>query len=779
MNKEIKRDVTGSGTTRFFMGKKYFLRGPVFEVKALWNRLRMVYIDKKGITIKKKNDTVVIFSGMWDCLTKFSNTENTAYLQFENSGIKLDFRESNEILISIKRIISQISPIHVLSESGLDFLPTNMGGYHLLKIKYPSLLPTYENLLLYQKQDVSIIDPEYSNILKIIPYLPSFKKLKISVSFEQILAELFIFLTLPSCIEEIILVGSLGDKIPEFFRLIENNPNSKIQAISFLESSLSLQDLKLLGNSAKKRKIHSFSFHNAIFGSYRTFFDPFLMTFIGDSLNYLDMSNTNGLDIRGLIPCISNIMFLKLRNCNIDIASLLHMISKHLKRICILDICENEMKTHINDDIVLPETIFTVFADNMRWKSNIMSFLKCIFSQFKLGLRLTLSNASLSESEWFEVFSFLESSSFFSLVSLKWDYNPINNSFFSFLLRNPLLSSLSLSYCFPFNQISSLNSFIDYLGRKPSIQMLLCKGNGDNYLGRSLSLVIENLASIQSLEIVDFSYNKSGDSSFDHIKSFVLNHNIRVCNFDGQFPTSKDLYFEFLRSITKFRYNVLSFPENDLKYLLFLSAINSKEFEGIKLKFLEPTNTNSFVSPFDKPFNIYKEDFEFEIPNILTDHYLKKLKSKSQFSFFPSINNIIEQISPQKLLSINEKSNNQHSSTTSLSIKRKGTRQIKILFEPEKFNNPQQITINKRSSSVSKSSKTSLTICETNRFQRNNSDNVGISWVIPDYGNTQRINQWEKAENEFSFEYLVENIRKLPLEKSDSKPNYLNTIEIP
>lgn len=622
--------------------------------RSFFKLTQIIVISDSNIYIFKKNGKVKNILSLFDMvgmktedqiLTLIYPQNEYPFILNENSQLSPNIISVIQHMMTMKEQSNlQISNFQVIRQkhNGIGALFKINAIYQNPRIENLKLL---QNILRFSQPYVSITNfVEPANFLpyfiKVLPLCTHIKSLAFprlpDIDAYSYLAQL--------CQNEINLKhiavqGEITSSFNNFVSAIKENRESKLFGLSFVESELKENNLNQLQSIILSSGIHSIEFHRAIDNNAMIYFySTFLSPQLFENLYSLNLAGTTNIIVSQLFPRIKKIRMLCLSNCGLDINDVLKELST-FTNIKVLDISRNRCIAPIDQSLILPPTLNTLRIDDTSFSADcIVPFLSFIFQRFEHGLKLSISSLALAnENEWSDVFSFFHHCQFRSLVSLVWDGNPIHPKFFTFLLRSPFLTSLSLNYCISsssaYEAIMSISLFIQ---SSRSISRLSLRGNQKRYIGNNLEMLLKYAQSSESLQFIDLTYSKCGDAGVLQISQFLDNWTpLKELVIDGTKPKNPVPYLNLLRNAARIKNRLkLSYPNNDLQHLFQKGSITENEMAEIRELFQIEENSTSF---FMQPFRIYRHYLYDSFPNFL---------SKSQIDSLLSPRPLIETLPP-------------------------------------------------------------------------------------------------------------------------------------
>ena len=194
--------------------------------------------------------------------------------------------------------------------------------------------------------------------------------------------------------------------------------NVMVSGLEFTDSHFKSKHMASLSAYCDAKRICSLSFHNAFtrktrLSFYTNFFTPNMMT----SLSYLSLDHTKKLDLINIIPNVPKLVYFSVAYCDLLVEDILHAIQFPSLRI--LNVSGNKCERLPPTAIQLPKTLINLIASDVTWQDGALSnAFKVIAMRTELGLNADFSNAKVTKNEFERVFSDLQNSMNFPLLSL-------------------------------------------------------------------------------------------------------------------------------------------------------------------------------------------------------------------------------------------------------------------------------------------------------------------------------------------------------------------------
>lgn len=646
---------------------------------TLFKNVDIISITSGRFFILNQNGTKIKRTFPFTELSEVSVQENSIKLVFGKITYSFESNDTKPIINSIKDVISHtlttfeqrniifddFKVIPLIPQNGFAADCRLYDG----STQYPNTgqyLNEIKKILIYMQPNVLLSEYKYPKevikpLLNVLPFSPNIQYLEIPKMEGIDTYELIHpFIKNNFSLKHLFIEGEKTKYFPEFISLLEHNTDSKLNGHSFKKTNMGRTELDLLYKYCVKKKIQSLGFHKAIKDeSMDYFYNTFLMPELFDSLYILNLSNNTNIDVRKLLPKLRQVSYLSLNNCRLEICDVLSYASNMTQIKCI-DLSQNNCNSTFNKTLFstlrFSPSFDTLIIDDVSFKSNcIIPFFSFIFSRFEHGLRLSVASLITTDEIWTQLFDFLSTTTFRSLVSLVWDKNRLNPKLFAFLLKNSFFENLSLNSCFSSSSSDMIRQLGMFVQSSNALRSLSIRGNDENYLGSSLNSLLKMIFVSKSLKFLDISYSKCGDSGLKNILDFISLANLKIERlvFDDSMPSKSENMIALLQKAAKIKERTLiSFPENDVSSLVQKKLIdknqsgslrkgliisqdllnNNKEDYNSNITNSSSIKTNSEVyeteSFFLRPFNIYRYFDERKFPYFISQGTIHKIIDK-------------------------------------------------------------------------------------------------------------------------------------------------------
>ena len=589
-----------------------------------------------------------------------SKHENAVSIEFATGSISFRSDDASQILHHIYDCIQHLLSMKEQAQIQIDNYQVQAarhngtGALYRLKAQYqnPSLdnFKKLESILMFSQPYVSLsvfndklnFVPHFVNVLPLITHIKSLTLPEIEgIDNYKLIAQI---IPNENHIKHFSIHGPVTDAFDEFVDAIKENRQTKLYGLSFVNSNLDKQHLECVTTLIRAAGLKSVQFHRAVEEeSFDYFYNEFINPTLFNQIDVLSLSGTPNIRLTKLFKSITKIKMLSLSNCSLDIKDVFNELPK-LTHIKLLDISNNRLTEPVDEEIELPNSLNQVVANHISFSADcLVPFLNFLFSRFEHGLKLSMAEIETPSEEWDEVFSFLHHCEYRSLISLVWDYNPVHQKFFTFLLRNPYFESLSLNDSIKSAAAAdSLVSLGLYIQSNDSLARLSLRGNSKCYVGNNIGKFLKYVQSSTSLQFLDMTYTKCGDNGLTQIGTLIDNcpPTLKTVVIDGMKPKNPEILLTVLHKAETLKDHFkLSYPQNDVEFLVKKKLLSKRDaFDLRKLFQTEEKGPESF---FLQPFRIFRYYLLDDFPS-----YLNKAQIDDILSTRPLIAKVPPPLSP-------------------------------------------------------------------------------------------------------------------------------------
>lgn len=509
----------------------------------------------------------------WIDLKSLNITSNSIHLVFKERSFTLETAELDKLIDIIKNVLQRMLLPKELEKINVQWRSSMKVSDVILRTKVfnPDASEEILHVLYNGKDEICLSEEKMYSIMDMLDALPSIRSLKIILEANsKCFTRLIKFFNENQTIVHLHLVGPLPQSFSEFIISLSNNIVTKLQCISLTESYLNEAMVSQILTFINSHEIRSVSFHNAFDGPPHLLYTKFLPS-IRKKLYHINLSNSSGLLFQPLLS--PRLISLNVENCGLDVVQLfekLSLFSGHLKNLRFLNISGNFMNSSIPINSDLPEYLTTLFANSITFKKNLFSqFLSFIFIRCSRGIRLSVNNTVVQDSDWDIVEKLFTESKYSSLLQLSWECNVFSDALINFLSRNKDLTVLNCSGCFDSTSSKVFDRFCSYLS-KSKINTLVCCGTDDHFLGHKTLKLIEVAGIMPELFSLDISNNMGGNDVYSSVQTLMApTSKIKYLNIDGSSPSQMVSVETFAQSHFENRKSLFVIPPiNDFNSLM-------------------------------------------------------------------------------------------------------------------------------------------------------------------------------------------------------------------
>lgn len=594
---------------------------------------RFVLLTDSGLEVYSEDGEETMSSYSWFDVTRIYFGQNMFSINFRNEQVKFKSDGINQInniladilprilkpteLLALGHYINDIERAHPTPISALLRLHEKIKAKKLRASE--STIRRFENILrfgvtcidfsLFERPDEAI--PLFFDIMPLCTEVTSIKVHHIK-EFDvwQALAR---GVNGQGYIEHIYVDAPCTRNFGSFLRYLNKSSDLPISGLTFCNTKLTDNNLRVLSKCLIDKKIRSLGFVDALqYDSMPFFYNNIMNNTIGYNLRFLCLDRTNHVNLEFVTEKVPSLEMLSAAYCSLDINDIFSMLStREMPSLVSINLSGNICTKKIAESYSLPRNLSCVVLEDVKWSDQrFVEFFRYSSFAFVHSLRLAVSRAVASGDEWNRVFSELNILKISHLNALIWDSNPINDLFFNFLSRNTTIDYLSMNNCLPNNNVVILSKFTKYISQNKTLKSLIIRGGSDNFLGNNFIEVCDALVRSESIEHLDISNNSICDNGLVNLRAFESESSkVKLLCFDGSDPRDPKYLFDLLYNFAGNKKEmVVSFPLNDLTMLLDMNIIDKGQFDWICDRYQHPQPTiNEIPSTFELPFEIYVE----------------------------------------------------------------------------------------------------------------------------------------------------------------------------
>jgi len=585
----------------------------VEDSSGFWNKKRIIVVSDCRLSIMSIKGDSIVESHQWVKLSYISLAGNRIVLKFGKAECNLEISDlpkvAGEISFLLGRILTRKELIS-LEMNGFKLFNTKPNPLSIISrfcercrtdnIQIESKIVDHLKHILVSSLPIVSLDSFQrasaicSPFLDSLPLMNTIGSVKVSQLIDKdIYLELVPLVSQPTALCHIHIQAEVTKNFSSFATAFLQNKDSKIYGLTFSSSNFSASDLKQISSMINEKKISCLGFREALSPEGLSYFHTsFLQASNIRTLRYLDLSKTTKLNLSTLMAKLRNLTILNLESCGLDISQIFAvMSSSQLPHLKILNIGGNQFLNKIDSIHSPPPNLTSLWANSISFSDGMLvHFASYLFNSFAKGLRLSMSNTLASTDEWFRLFTFLQTTSYTGIKSLKWDSNPTYASFFEFLSKNKEIDTLSLCGCFYESNQIPIGCLADFLESVPNIENLFLRGNKTSYFGQFTVAILSAMQGLSKLKYLDISSNRGGDNTVLGLKLLVGQlAELNTISFDGTKPSSSQPLFDLFAVIKHSGRKVsVSYPENDISHLKKGSSISEEQIDWLKNELIVP-----------------------------------------------------------------------------------------------------------------------------------------------------------------------------------------------
>ncbi|EAY04603.1 Leucine Rich Repeat family protein [Trichomonas vaginalis G3] len=590
-----------------------------------------ISISDTHFDIYKETPSFSVNAYSWFSLKRIFFKDDVLNIDFSDAKISLSFDDLEKVYNIVSDILPRILKPSEIQNTGVNLLlqdakPNPNSALLRLKqkIKYSKNPQNSEPIDIITEYvtfnphevELSKLSSKESVIpyfIDIIPLLPCLQSLIISTSFlTSNWKSMSNFVNDTGFVEHIEIVDPINEQVEKFLTNLFSNKHSFINSLSFKKAALSEKNLTKLQSLMKTKQLSSLSIISSLDMKSLPYFH---MNFINDlsSLLYLNLDTTPGLNLFALLPKITNITYLSLSGCELDIGrALTKFTNLNFHNLTGLNLSNNSFEEILPQNYIFPPKLSKIMLDDAKFGDQcFQSLFSAIKSASDRQFKVSISHYTANKID--EYINTLESTNIQSLV---WDKNPITKEFISFLKRNKSIEFLSVSGCFVPNS-DDFKPFCEYLIENSTIKSLVFREN--QILSTKITDFIDILSKRpESFEFLDISNSKCGDQGINEITKFISTEKApHVFVIDGAAPNKSTAVLSLLNTALELQNDVcVSYPVDDMNYLTKLKRMTEQQHQEILSKYRSKEGTEDNV--FDSPFSVFVEKSSLKFPKFIS-----------------------------------------------------------------------------------------------------------------------------------------------------------------
>ena len=419
-------------------------------------------------------------------------------------------------------------------------------------------------------------------LLEVLPLCPSIKYISIKQFGDcNIFRFLCSYSDSLSAIESISVDGRADDKgdelaFADFIDLLKSNLNSKLVALTFKNSALSVAHLDALAALVTSRPIAALEFHSAF--QNKTVFDHFTSSFLHSisqcshftSLCISGEESADAARLAGSLP--KSVRALATPGCGIPAASVLAAAAQ--PGLSVVDASHAAVDTYQNfarlEAAFSVPSLAAVVLDSVTFPfGSLQPFVRALVTGVRDGADISLAHIIASDGDLDKLdatFVQLQRECGPSRVRrLVWDFNPVSQAFVAFIAQQAGLAELSVSGCFSPGDENCFDVFCEFVAGS-SLERLVCR-RYDQICLESLTAKLIDAVAQSGVSFLDISHSRGGSACFQHLKDLVASaRSIRELVYDGLEPAALEELEDFLL-FARQHACMCSFPVHDVEHL--------------------------------------------------------------------------------------------------------------------------------------------------------------------------------------------------------------------
>jgi len=381
------------------------------------------------------------------------------------------------------------------------------------------------------------------------------------------------FLQKNASITSIVAKDKLNEDFQAIIQSLSQNPNSKLVSLSFLDTTIDKDQIKVFEQLMIAHPFRSFNFSKSFsLGTYKAFAKTIPNVPNYSHLRFLTISNMKGVNPKLIIMNLPKLVRLDFSNNEVDITHTLMELS-NLKRSklqhldCSGNFCLYKPPLKMN----LPKKLQIVIAKQVNWVgNNFLSFMKIMSRNAKRNqnmMEIDVSDAKVDLTAWLLFFQRLPAFPIINLVSFDFSRNPVMDGLFKFLEQSTSIATLTLDGCFEAND-ENIPFFIEFLEKCFTIKRLSFSGTQDKKLGIGAAHVLRSLEK-KEIQFLDIQNNAIQDDLFDYLSKLCDScPTLSEINIDNNNFASVDSLEYFIDFARQRNYQlILQIPKQDLSAL--------------------------------------------------------------------------------------------------------------------------------------------------------------------------------------------------------------------
>lgn len=540
--------------------------------------------------------------------------------------MKIEYRKTNSLLKRMHKYLSTFMMKNELPEfqflDGVDMKETKGKFLLFLKMKMreinkPFSKSSYEGLkkMLIENPievDLSLLSFFQGHInifLTGLNLCPTIKKLIIRFENEnKILDEIIAFIKTNQTIESFSFYGKLPANFKDFVKELKNS-KAPINEVVFNDCEFDLSNISDLKNIVTYKKIESLRLYQSIAA---LVVNPLVLKFESkkgfQNITNLFLDKTPGLNVRLLVPSLTNVQTLSLSYCDFELVDFFSELSEspnfQLQRVNL----SGNRNSRSFDQVVLPKYLYDISLNDILWdRDSLLIFIETICKHNPVSFineeenrptKLSISNLKLPPGKWDDFFEDLSEIASDTLSSLRWDDNPIQPHLIKFLSNISNLNALSLSGCIePESKI--LKQVIKYINENRTIETFAMSGTQKQILGSSTIELVKILEKNRTIKKLDISKNRAGEELLNVLKDLLRdNCKIETILIDGNNVFDIKSYIDFFQAlVNRGQPLFIPWPEKEVNDMIQYDSATEIQLQSAKETYDQVIAGNPNIKP--------------------------------------------------------------------------------------------------------------------------------------------------------------------------------------
>lgn len=364
---------------------------------------------------------------------------------------------------------------------------------------------------------------------------------------------------------------TLNDEMDETFQLcidaLDENYESKVNEITFIETHLKSKHYKLLLSLCAIKKMYSLNFIEAMTSKTLVKLLPVLTLEEGfKTITHMSFDDMKCFNVKEFFKYATHIKQIRLVNCNTIICDLFDNLPQNIETI---EISGGSGEKELSNRIDPPSTLQRLALNDIKWTAESLFKVCQVFFQFdsSLDFNFALCNCDLAEEEWRKFFNELPriTNPSRTITKFFWNDNIVSPQLLNFLANLPNIDYITLNGSVKPENIIPVSEFISKCKSLNSVSI----SGGKFRLGENCVTLFRQLkpvTNIELLEVVDQNFGANGLKELAGL--LTKNKSIKYVSFEHCDVTDKEEWVNFFEALSN-RGTPLDFifPYNELRGL--------------------------------------------------------------------------------------------------------------------------------------------------------------------------------------------------------------------